>query len=187
MRIRSREISALILVLVLQMSPNAQAAASSIAFNGLPSGCVNAFTGDNIYGNRFLAYNTTTITGININVGNYLNSNWSTTKYWIASYNSGTDRPGVILETFTADATTGSGINTLVHFTGNYTFTAGTKFYIYPSVSFSSFPTCYSNSPPAANLFPNNGINVDTSTTLSNATWTKAFITGGWPGANSTS
>lgn len=181
-----KSIFVIILALLLQLSPSALAV-PTVVFNGLMSGCDIVFSGGAIYANRLLASTTTTITGINIKVGTGLNSNWSTTKYWITSYNPSTDRPGVILETFTANATSGSGASTLVNFTGSYTLTAGTKFYVYPNVSFSTFPVCYSNTPPAANLLPNNGINVDTTTTLSNSTWTKAFINGVWPGANSSS
>jgi len=151
------------------------------------TGCPTLYSGAAIYGNRLIANTATTITGINVRVGTGLNSNWSTTKYWITSYNSSTDRPGVILETFTANSNSGSGSDTVVNFTGSYTLAAGTKFYVFPNVTFSTFPVCYSNSPPAANLLPNLGVNVDTTTTLSNATWTKAFISSLWPGANSSS
>ena len=185
MSLGKKTLIALAYSLILQLMPNAQAAATVI-FDGLMSGCNTLFTGNNIYSNRFLANANTTITGINVNVGSGLNSNWSTTKYWITSYNQSTDRPGVILDTFTANTTSGSGANTLVKFTGSYTLSAGTKFYVYPNVSFSTFPVCYSNTPPTANNFPSNGVNVDTTTTLTNSTWTKAFMSsGGWPGANS--
>jgi hypothetical protein len=182
----NKTIFTVILALLFQIPPSAQAA-PTVVFNGLMTGCDIVFTGSSIYANRLLASTTTTITGINIKVGTGLNSNWSTTKYWIVSYNSSTDRPGVILETFTANSTSGSGASTLVNFTGSYTLTAGTKFYVFPNVTFNTFPVCYSNAPPAANTLPNAGINVDTTTTLSNATWTKAFISGVWPGANSSS
>jgi hypothetical protein len=181
---RALKVRIVLAALLLQFIPNANAA-PIIAFNGLLTGCDTVFSGNNTYAVRMKAYATTTLTAININVGSGLNGNWSTTKYWVVSHNPTSTMPGVILETFTADSTSGSGVNTLVRFTGSYTLNAGTQFYILPSVSFSTFPVCYSNSPPTANLFPNVGINVDTSTSNTNSYWNKVISTGPFPGPNS--
>lgn len=186
MKIREKIAALSAVCLIFTLMPSAHAA-PVIVFNGLFNGCVNVFTGNNTYAVRMRASSTTKVSGININVGSGLNSNWSTTNYWIVSHNNSTNMPGVILETFTADATNGSGANTTVHFSGSYTINAGTLFYLLPSVSFSTFPVCYTNAPPTADLIPNVGLNVDTSTSLTNTSWNKVISTGPFPGQNSSS
>ncbi len=179
-------LSALIYSLLLQVLPSSSAAGPTIAFNGLMTTCNILFSSNNIYVNRFVANKAITITGLNINVGTSANTNWATTVYYLFSNNTSTNAPGNNLATFTSDRTSGTGGNTVVHFTGSYSLAQGTKFFLVPSVSYSTFPVCYSNSPPTADLFPNNGINVDTSTSLTNSSWHKAYVAGGLPAPNST-
>jgi hypothetical protein len=175
---------AIVMSLVLQILPNSNAAVS-VVYNGLLDTCHIVFSSNNIFVNRLVSRTTTNITGINVRVGTGLNSNWTTTTYSIFSNHPTNNKPGEPLATFTSDSTTGTGLSTIVHFTGSYTITSGMKFYVIPSVSAATFPVCYTNSPPTADLIPNLGINVDTSTSNTNANWNKVYIGASTPPTNS--
>lgn len=148
-------------------------AAPTVSFNSLRSGCASTLSSE-IHGNKFVGRKSLSISAININIGNGTQSNFSTSKYYIMSDNTLTNNPLSVLETFTPDAISLSGANTLARFVGNFTVTPGSKFWIIPAQSHSLLPICYSGGGTTSNITMD-GITLDTSTSLSNSSFRRAF------------
>ena len=155
------------------ISSSMTAEAAPIAFNSLRTGCVATLNSE-IHGNRFVARKSLTINAININIGSGSSSNFSTSKYYIMSDNSSTNNPSTVLETFTADAISGSGVNTLARFIGSYNITTGTKFWVIAAQTHAILPLCYSGGATTSNITMD-GITLDTSTSLSNSSFRRGF------------
>jgi hypothetical protein len=149
------------------------AEAAPIAFNSLRTGCVSTLNSE-IHGNRFVARKSLTITAININIGSGSSSNFSTSKYYIMSDNLSTNNPSTVLETFTADAVSGSGVNTLARFIGSYNISAGTKFWVIAAQTHAILPLCFAGGGTTSNITMD-GITLDTSTSLSNSSFRRGF------------
>jgi hypothetical protein len=78
------------------------------------------------------------------------------------------------LETFTADAVSGSGVNTLARFIGSYNISAGTKFWVIAAQTHAILPLCFAGGGTTSNITMD-GITLDTSTSLSNSSFRRGF------------
>jgi hypothetical protein len=159
--------------LILATSPDAHAA-NTIGFSSLGSGCVTSYTNGYFESNRYAAKSNVTIAAINFLIGTGSTANFSTSRLYIFSENSTYNTPDTAVATFTPDVITGSGTSTAGRFVGSYTLTAGTKFWIVPSVNASVLPWCYWNGVTTSSLTMN-GIVADTSTSLSNSSFRKVY------------
>lgn len=168
--------SVIFVLIFLQLSSFANAhAAGTVVFSALTGTCNGGtiYSG-NIYAHRYIAGTTGAITAINVlEMSTALNSHsasFPNSKYYIMA-DAGSAKPTVILETFTASTLS----STNAKYIGSYSVSAGTKFWIVPAQTFSSFPACYfwANSLPNVNVVSNNNWRLDTAT---NTSW--GYITG---------
>ena len=171
--INSALIGWMIGLVILSNSPDANAA-NTIGFSSIGSGCVQAYSNGYFESNRYSARSNATISAINFLIGTGSTANFSTSRLYIFSDNSTYNSPDTALATFTPDVLTGSGTTTSGRFVGSYSLTAGTKFWIVPSVNASTLPWCYWNGVTTSSLTMN-GIAVDTSTSLSNSSFRKVY------------
>ncbi len=164
------------LLISFQVSSFANAnATGTVVFSSLTATC-NAGTIYNgpIYAHRYVAGSTGAITAINVlemaTAQNSYSSAFSSSKYFIMA-DAGSAKPTQILETFTASSLT----STNARYVGSYSVTAGTKFWIVPGQTFTTFPACYfwAYSLPNGNVTSSNNWQLDTST---NTSW--GYISG---------
>ena len=150
-------------------------AVPDLLFNNSPSSvCSSGYTSNAIHTNRFVAQSSVRITNIDAYIGTGSQTNFSTSKYFLMSDNPSLNVPLTVLETFTPSSISGTGTSTLARYVGTYTIQAGTKFWIVPGQYASNFPICY-NTGISATAFTMNGILIDTSTTLSNSSFSRAY------------
>ena len=161
--------------------PNAETA-PVLLYSAVGSGCNTAYSNGYLEANRWVATRDITIGAINFVFGTQSTANFLTSRLYIFSDNATSNYPNNILATFTPDVISGQ----VERFVGSYSISAGTKFWVVPSVSASTLPWCYW---PGITL-PNmtlNGVVPDTSTSLSNTSFRKVYqgsatppIAGSW-------
>jgi hypothetical protein len=149
-------------------------AANTIGFSSLGTGCSTSYTGGFFESNRYVARNDLTISAINFLMGNGSTTNFSTARLYIYSDNPTLNTPNLALSTFNPDVLSGTGTTTAARFTGSFSMTAGTKFWIVPSLNASSLPWCYWSGVTTSSLTLN-GVIPDTSTSLSNSSFRKVY------------
>jgi hypothetical protein len=143
-------------------------AAPTYAFSSLSSrGCVTAYSGTP-YGSRYVVYRNSSISGLTIQIGTGATTNFGTSKYYIRTDNSGT--PGTVLATFSPLNVTAG----LARYSGSYSATSGTKFWITPGQTFSTFPGCYGQPLLASDLTNDGSMNVDSTTGLTGVYYTQS-------------
>jgi hypothetical protein len=173
----------LIAALSLTSVPQAQAAQTIFYSAFGSSGCANEYGSNYLNAQRVRATSTVTINTIRVLTGTRSTSNFSTSTFLLMSNNAsgGTlsnGAPSTVLATFSPDAISGSGANTSATFTGSYTVSAGTIFWIVPGQKASLFPYCYWYSYDTG-VFTQNGVSMDTSTTNLTTSWHRASVNGG--------
>jgi hypothetical protein len=173
-RRRLCRVVALLMVICSSFSQSAFAA-PIIVNSSLGSGCVASYAAANIFTNRYVATSNVNLSAINMLIGNQSISSFSTTRIYIYSDNSSTNSPDVIISTFTPDALYGQLDTTTARFIGSQSIVAGSKFWIVPSVRSSLFPRCYSPSASISQM-TFNGVIPDTSTSLSNSSFSRAYL-----------
>lgn len=162
------------------------AAAPLILNSSLGTSCNTNYGSTYIQSNRYVATKNVNISAINILIGNQSSSYFSSSLIYIFSDNASNNFPNTILETFTPDSLGGAASTTYAHFVGSKSFTAGTKFWIVPSVQAAYLPLCSWPS-VSSDSMTLNGISPDTSTSNSktnfrrvNSTLTSPSLTGSW-------
>lgn len=166
----------LAIFLNLFLSLPASQAADVTLFDGLGTGCASTYTGGYLESNRYIAKSNTSITTISYLFGNQSTTNFSSSYLYIYSDDSTYNAPSARLATFSPTVISGSGTLTIGKYTGNYSISQGTKFWIVPSLNASSLPWCYWNT--SVTSFLNGVISVDTSTSNSNAVYPKVYKAG---------
>lgn len=173
------------LVAALSITSVPQASAAQTVFYSAfgSSGCLNEYGSSYLNGQRMRATQTVSINTIRVLVGTRSTSSFSTSIFYLMANNpsGGTlnnGSPSTVLETFRADAISGVGANTVATFTGSYTVSAGTIFWIVPGQRASIFPYCFWYSYDTG-LMNQNGVSLDTSTTGVNTSWHRAVVNGG--------
>ena len=169
----------ILICLISQLMPNASAA-GTIIFDANKSGCSTLYQSSNIFGNRFRTSSQVTITAIDVSIGSGPTTNFSTSSYYIMS-DSGA-LPNTVLATFLPSSVSGSGSTTIAQFTNSgYTISANTFVWIVPAQQSITLAQCYANGVYTADQFGGIGINVDTSTSLSNSNWPRSYTTNTTP------
>jgi hypothetical protein len=160
-------------------------AAQTVFFSAFGSnGCVNEYGSTYLNAQRVKANQTVTINTIRVLTGTRSTASFSSSNFYLMSNNpsggtpTAVGAPSTVLATFTADALSGTGANTSATFTGIYTVSAGTIFWIVPGQRASVFPYCYWSSYDTS-VFLNGAISIDTSTTNLTTSWHRAFVNGG--------
>ena len=172
-----------LLSLLPSQNIDSASAAGTIVYSNIYNGCVIPYSNTSyIHVHRYLATSTTTISAINNVIGNQSKIGFSSANYYIMSDNAVANYPNLILATFTADTITGTGLFTTARFVGNYTVSAGTKFWIVPAQGSSTFPQCYNNQ-MSNSTYSHTTIDVDSTTSA--ATTYRAYTstippTSGW-------
>jgi hypothetical protein len=162
----------LIGLLVFTNSPAAQAA-PILLINSIGTGCETGYIQAWIQTNRYVATKDVRISAINYLIGTQSTTNFSTSYLYIYSNNAATNYPLTVLDTFTPSALVGSGSSKVGKFIGSSSISAGTKFWIVPSVSANYLPWCNVQTKTALD-FAINGIVPDTSTSNSNSSFRRA-------------
>jgi hypothetical protein len=175
---RSGLLSWLIALLVISNIPNSYAAPEILFNNPGASGCPTPYSSSGVGAQRFIARSSVTISSIEAYIGNGVQTNYSSARFFIMSNNSSSDVPLAIVETFTPSTISGTGAYTLGKFNGSYTASIGSKFWIVPGQAGTTFPWCYQMGASAA-TFTQNGMTVDTSTGLSNTNYRRAYLASG--------
>lgn len=173
----------LIAALSVTSVPQANAAQTTFYSAFGSSGCVNEYGSSYLNAQRMRATQTITINTIRVLVGTRSTSSFSTSTFYLMANNPtggslSNGSPSSVLATFTADAISGSGANTAATFTGSYTISSGTIFWIVPGQRASVFPYCFWYSYDTG-LMNQNGVSLDTSTTGLTTSWHRAYINGG--------
>jgi hypothetical protein len=163
--------------LILTSSPASQAA-GSVYFSSRGAGCSTAYNSGTVHAQRLYVTSTSTITTLNIAVGSGTTTNFNTSRFYLMGDNATTIIPSGTLATFTPDSISGTGVNTVAKYTGNYTATAGTFIWFVAGQNGSNFPLCYWNNMLVSD-FVLGGINPDTSTSGTANTYKRAYIAGG--------
>lgn len=172
-------IALLITNLILLNYSQIASAAPTVIFDANKTGCSTLYQSAIIFGNRFYSSSNTTITAINVSIGNGTTANFSSSRYYVMSDSAGV--PGTVLSTFNPNVISGSGTMTIAQFTGSYTINAGTFIWFIPAQYSNVLAQCYANSVWDATMFSAVGINVDTSTSGSNTSWPRAYTTASSP------
>jgi hypothetical protein len=150
------------------MAPQGSAyAAPTYGFSSLSNRCATAYSATP-YGSRYVVYQTSTISAITVQIGNGSTTNFSSSRYYIRPDISG--NPGAIAATFTPSNVTGG----LARYTGTFTASSGTKFWITPGQAFSSFPGCYGQPLLNSDLTNNGSMNVDSLTGITSVFYTQS-------------
>lgn len=156
-------IRVILIILILQLMPSAKAA-GTIVFDANKTGCQTQYQNTYIHANRFYASATTTITALNVSIGNTTPSNITGAYYYIMADGAGVYPAATSLATFTGSTVSGSGSTKLAQFTGSYTVSAGTYFWIVPGQYPNVVAQCYANAIWNTTQFSATNINLDTST-----------------------
>jgi hypothetical protein len=153
-------------------------AAPTILFSSLGgSGCVTAYGGSpNINAMRFRATTTFTANIARQAIGTQSTTNFAASRFYIMSSNPSGGTPLNTLAIFTPDTITGTGVNTIASYVGNVTINSGTTFWLVFGQKASVFSHCYIASASMSSLAMNGAV-VDTSTSLSNTSWTRGQST----------
>ena len=164
-------------------NPLAQAAQSIYYDSTNGNVCGTVISGTSIYANKVIATASVTVNTINVTIGGGSQTNFSTSRYYIMANNptggsSSNGAPSTVLATFTPDSISGTGNSTTAKYVGTYSFTSGSVYWVAAAQSAATFPMCYWS--PASNaLITMNSFIVDTSTSGTNSTWLRAYVTGG--------
>jgi hypothetical protein len=170
-------------------TPSSQAAPDILFNDAMSVGCTSAYLSGALHSQKFIAKGTISISSIDTYIGNGPQTNFSSALFYILSDNPTTNVPQTILETFTPSAISGSGTFTIAKFVGSFNAAPGTKFWIAAGQPASTFPWCYVNGYSATN-FTFNGVTLDTSTTLNNTNFRRAYMSaatitaGSWTSVN---
>lgn len=153
---------------VFMVAPNHPAeAAENYSFSSLSNGCRNSYTSA-AFGSRYVVSRTSNISTITVQIGGGSVINFSTSRYYIRSDTSG--NPGATIATFTPVTVS----NGLARYTGTFSATSGTKFWITPGQSFTSFPGCYGQPLLNSDLTTDGSINVDSQTGLTSVFYSQS-------------
>lgn len=163
---------------VLTGLPSSQAAPEVLFNDPGPSGCVTPYSSGATHAQKFIAKSSVTISSIEAYIGTGSQTNFSNARFYIMSSDANGYLPVSILETFTPSTISGTGGYTLAKFVGSYTATLGSKFWIVAGQAASTFPWC-SASGLSATTFTQNGVVIDTSTSLNNTNFRRAYLTTG--------
>lgn len=153
-------------------------AAPTILFSSLGgAGCVTAYgTSPNINAMRFRATATFTANIARQAIGTQSTANFAASRFYIMSSNPSGGTPLNTLAIFTPETITGTGANTIASYVGNVTINNGTTFWLVFGQKANVFSHCYIASASMSSLSMNGAV-VDTSTTLSNTSWTRGQST----------
>lgn len=174
---RSFTLSCFVAFFALSSVPTTSAAPNVLFSSVGSSGCVTQYgSTNNINAMRFRATSTFTANIARWPIGNQTSGNFSSSRLYVMSSNPSGGTPLNTLAIFTPDTITGTGAFTTANYTGNVTINSGTIFWLVFGQRSNVISYCYI-SPTTISALTMNSVVVDTSTTLTNTTWTRGQST----------